>query len=92
VSGPPDGYAIRQLHPPPVNAGEGSGAGSTPFKTAGLGAEDARLSPDGQTLWVVGSAGDSISAFTANGGNITELSTSPTGLPAGAAPFGIVVT
>jgi len=26
VSGPPDGYAVRQLHPLPVNAGEGSGA------------------------------------------------------------------
>jgi 6-phosphogluconolactonase (cycloisomerase 2 family) len=78
-------YAINQ-------DGSLSLLGSTPFKTAGLGAEDARLSPDGQTLWVVGSAGDSISAFTVNGGNITELSTSPTALPAGAAPFGIVVT
>ncbi len=66
--------------------------GSTPFKTAKLGAEDARLSPDGQTLWVVGTAGDSISAFTVNGGNLTELSTSPTALPAGATPFGIVLT
>ena len=66
--------------------------GSTPFKTAGLGAEDARLSPDGQTLWVVGTAGDSISAFTVNGGTLSEPTTSPTTLPAGATPFGIVVT
>jgi 6-phosphogluconolactonase (cycloisomerase 2 family) len=66
--------------------------GSTPFKTAGLGAEDARLSPDGQTLWVVGTAGDSISALAVDGGNLTEVNTSPTALPAGAAPFGIVVT
>jgi 6-phosphogluconolactonase (cycloisomerase 2 family) len=66
--------------------------GSTPFKTAGLGAEDARLSPDGHTIWVVGTAGNSISAFTVTGGNLTELTTSPTTLPAGAAPFGIVVT
>jgi 6-phosphogluconolactonase (cycloisomerase 2 family) len=66
--------------------------GSTPFKTAGLGAEDARLSPDGHTLWVVGTAADKISALTVTGGNLTELSTSPTTLPAGAAPLGIVVT
>ena len=33
-----------------------------------------------------------ISAFTVNGGNLTELTASPTALPAGAAPFGIVVT
>jgi hypothetical protein len=66
--------------------------GSTPFKTAGLGAEDARLGPGGQTLWVVGTAGDSISAFTVTGGTLTELSSSPTALPAGATPFGIVVT
>ncbi len=66
--------------------------GSTPFKTPGLGAFDARLSPDGTTLWVVGDADNSVSAFTVNGGNLTELTTSPTALPAGAAPFGIVVT
>ena len=66
--------------------------GSTPFKTAKLGAEDARLSPDGQTLWVVGTADNSISAFTVTGGTLTELATSPTALPAGATPFGIVVT
>ncbi len=66
--------------------------GSTPFKTAGLGAEDARLSPDGQTLWVVGTAADSVSTFAVNGGTLTELSTSRTPLPAGATPFGIVVT
>jgi 6-phosphogluconolactonase (cycloisomerase 2 family) len=64
--------------------------GSTPFKTAGLGAEDARLSPDGSTLWVVGTAADNISGFTVTGGSLTELPTSPTALPAGAAPFGIV--
>ena len=66
--------------------------GSTPFKTAGLGAEDARLSPDGSTLWVVGTGADKLSGFTVTGGNLTELATSPTALPAGAAPFGIVTT
>jgi 6-phosphogluconolactonase (cycloisomerase 2 family) len=66
--------------------------GSTPFKTAGLGNEDARLSPDGSTLWVVGTGGDKISAFNVTGGNLAELPSSPTALPAGAAPFGIVTT
>jgi len=65
---------------------------STPFKTAGLGGEDARLSPDGQTLWVVGTAADNISGFTVTAGNLTELGSSPTALPAGATPFGIVTT
>jgi 6-phosphogluconolactonase (cycloisomerase 2 family) len=66
--------------------------GSTPFKTAGLGAEDARLSPDGSTLWVVGTGADKLSGFNVTGGNLSELSSSPTALPAGAAPFGIVTT
>ena len=66
---------------------------STPFKNpSGLGPEDARLSPDGQTLWVVDTAANKISAFTVNGGNLKELTTSPTALPAGATPFGIVIT
>ena len=66
--------------------------GSTAFKTSGLGNEDARLSPDGSTLWVVGTGADKLSGFTVSGGNLTEFSTSPTALPAGAAPFGIVIT
>jgi 6-phosphogluconolactonase len=66
--------------------------GSTPLATAHAGAEDARLSPDGGTLWVVDTGADAISAFAVNGGSLSELSSSPTGLPAGAAPFGIVVS
>jgi 6-phosphogluconolactonase len=67
--------------------------GSTPFKDpSGLGPVDARLSPDGQTLWVVDGGGIAVSAFSVSGGDLTELSSSPTPLPAGAAPFGIVVT
>jgi 6-phosphogluconolactonase (cycloisomerase 2 family) len=66
--------------------------GATPFETTGLGAEDARLSPDGTTLWVVGTGADKLSGFTVTGGNLTELSSSPTALPAGAAPFGLVTT
>jgi 6-phosphogluconolactonase len=66
--------------------------GSTPLATAHAGAEDARLGPGGQTLWVVDTGAASISAFAVDGGNLTELPSSPTALPAGAAPFGIVVT
>jgi 6-phosphogluconolactonase (cycloisomerase 2 family) len=65
--------------------------GSTPFKhPAGLGPEDARLAPGGNTLWVVDTAADALSAFAVNGSNLTELPSSPTALPAGSAPFGIV--
>jgi 6-phosphogluconolactonase len=67
--------------------------GSTPFKGAtGVGAEDARLGPNGGTLWVVDTGAHSVSAFAVNGGTLTELPSSPTPLPAGATPFGIVVT
>jgi 6-phosphogluconolactonase len=66
--------------------------GSTPFKDgAGLGPFDPRLSPDGETLWVVGDGGPVVSGFRVDGGNLTELASSPTPLPAGAKPFGIVV-
>ena len=36
----------------------------------GQGAEDARLSPDGKTLWVVNAGGDSINAFSVKKGNV----------------------
>jgi 6-phosphogluconolactonase len=66
--------------------------GSTPFNgPAGLAPEDARLSPDGGTLWVVDSGGRAVSAFRVNGGDLVELPASPTALPASSAPFGIVV-
>jgi 6-phosphogluconolactonase (cycloisomerase 2 family) len=66
--------------------------GSTKFRhPTGLGPLDARLSPDGNTLWVVGSGGNVVSGFAVNGGNLNELSSSPTPLPAGATAFGIVV-
>jgi 6-phosphogluconolactonase len=65
--------------------------GNTPFQgAANLGPFDARLSPDGGTLWVVDSAG-AISGFRVDGGNLTELASSPQSLPSGATPFGIVV-
>jgi 6-phosphogluconolactonase len=66
--------------------------GSTPFAIpVGVGPEDARLSPDGESLFVVDTAADALSAFAVSGGDLTELS-ARTPLPAGAAPFGIVVT
>ena len=55
----------------------------------GAGAEDARLSPDGSTLWVVESGGDSVTGLTVRGGALTPL-TSADG-PAGGHPSGIVV-
>lgn len=66
--------------------------GSTSLGAAGVGAEDARLGPNGNTLWVVDSGARAVSAFAVDGGNLTELPSSPTALPAGSTPFGIVVT
>jgi 6-phosphogluconolactonase len=66
--------------------------GSTPVSaTGGVGAVDARLSPDGSTLFVDESRIGTVGAFAVNGGNLTELPSSPTSLPGGAAPAGIVV-
>jgi 6-phosphogluconolactonase len=56
----------------------------------GRGAEDARLSPDGSTLWVVQAGADSVTGFTVDGGTLTPL-TAAAG-PVGATPSGIVVT
>jgi 6-phosphogluconolactonase len=56
----------------------------------GRGAEDARLSPDGSTLWVVQAGADSVTGFTVDGGTLTLL-TAAAG-PVGATPSGIVVT
>ena len=56
----------------------------------GAGAEDARLAPDGSTLWVVESGTNAVTGFTVNGGALTPLSAAAG--PVGAAPSGIVVT
>lgn len=67
--------------------------GSTPVGAAGgVGAVDARLSPDGHTLFVDESKIGAVGAFAVTGGKLTELASSPTSLPAGATPAGIVVT
>jgi len=58
-------------------------------QTGGVGAVDARLSPDGRFLYVDESRIGKVGAFAVNGGNLTELSTSPFALPAGATPAGI---
>jgi 6-phosphogluconolactonase len=64
---------------------------NTPLKAAGT-PEDARLSPDGNTLWVVDPTANTVSGFAVNHGTLTELPTSPTPAPTGATPAGIVVT
>ena len=67
--------------------------GSTPVgQTGGVGAVDARLSPDGRFLYVDESRIGKVGAFAVHGGNLTELPSSPTPLPAGATPAGIVVS
>jgi 6-phosphogluconolactonase len=67
--------------------------GSTVFNfPTGLGPEDARLSPDGKILYVVGTGAGKVSGFKVRGGSLTELRSSPTSLPTGSAAFGIVVT
>jgi 6-phosphogluconolactonase (cycloisomerase 2 family) len=66
--------------------------GSTPFSSGRVGPEDARLSPDGATLWVVDSGANTVSGFSVDGGNLTELASSPTPGASGATPSGIVVT
>jgi 6-phosphogluconolactonase len=55
----------------------------------GGGAEDARLSPDGSTLWVVEAGTDTVTGFTVDGGTLTPLAAAPG--PLGAKPSGIVV-
>jgi len=63
---------------------------STSSSTLGGGAEDARLAPDGSTLWVVQAGADAVTGFSVNGGTLTFLSQAAG--PAGATPTGIVVT
>jgi 6-phosphogluconolactonase (cycloisomerase 2 family) len=64
--------------------------GSTPVSaTGGVGAVDARLSTDGRTLYVDESRIGKVGEFAVNGGNLTELATSPISLPAGATPAGV---
>lgn len=64
--------------------------GSTPVSAqAGVGAVDARLSADGDSLYVDESRVDAIGEFAVYGGSLTELGS--VALPAGAAPAGLAV-
>ncbi|HEX4719352.1 MAG TPA: beta-propeller fold lactonase family protein [Thermoleophilaceae bacterium] len=66
--------------------------GSTPVSAErGVGAVDARLTPDNGTLYVDESRVGTVAGFAVDGGNLTELASSPTALPVGAAPAGLVV-
>jgi 6-phosphogluconolactonase (cycloisomerase 2 family) len=66
--------------------------GSTPVRgTAGIGAVDARLSPNGRWLFLDESAAHAVGTFIVDDGSLTELPDSPTPLPLGAAPAGIAV-
>jgi hypothetical protein len=67
---------------------------NTPFdgaNAASLSPFDARLSPDGSSLWVVDDGGPAVSGFAVQDGHLTEIDAAQTQLPAGSAPFGIVV-
>jgi 6-phosphogluconolactonase len=67
--------------------------GSTVFNDpTGLRPFDARLDPSDKTLYVVDAGLAMVSAFDVHGGRLHELDSSPVALPAGATPFGIVVT
>jgi 6-phosphogluconolactonase len=67
--------------------------GSTAVKASGgVGAVDARLSPDGRTLYVDESKIGAVGAFAVHGGDLTELASSPVSLPTGATPAGLVVS
>jgi 6-phosphogluconolactonase len=67
--------------------------GSTPVSASGgVGAVDARLSPDGRFLYLDESTIGSVGIFSVRGGTLTELSSSPVALPSGATPAGMVVS
>jgi 6-phosphogluconolactonase len=75
------------------NDGSLSLLGTTPFASStGIGPFDARLDPSGTDLYVVDAVLSAVSGFAVSGGSLTELAPSSFGLPAGATPFGIVVT
>jgi 6-phosphogluconolactonase len=90
-------FAVNTAVPSISSYAVGSGGslkllGSVPFQGASaVGPQDARLSPDGSTLWVVDSGGDALSGFAVHGGSLVPLASAPVALPVGATPFGVVV-
>jgi 6-phosphogluconolactonase (cycloisomerase 2 family) len=74
------------------NDGTLSLVGNTPFKSpVGLRPFDAQTDPWGRYLYVTDAGLGAVSAFSISRGNLTELTASPTSLPAGATAFGIAV-
>ena len=66
--------------------------GSTPMSNSiGLRPFDAQVDPTGHDLYVVDAGAVAVSAFAINGGDVTELGSSPSSIPGGAAPFGLIV-
>jgi 6-phosphogluconolactonase len=59
--------------------------------TGGVGAVDPGITPDGRTLYINESRIARVGEFAVDGGNLTELASSPVALPAGATPAGIAV-
>jgi 6-phosphogluconolactonase (cycloisomerase 2 family) len=67
--------------------------GNTTFNDpTGLRPFDARVSPEGDFLFVTDAGSAAVSVFAIDGGDLTELSASPVKLPSGATPFGLVVS
>jgi DNA-binding beta-propeller fold protein YncE len=82
ASGNISGYAIN-------SEGSLTLVGTTAIKGGGADIDE-RLSPDGRYLLVDGSGNHILSVFAVSGGNLTEVASSPTPLPAGGSPAGIV--
>jgi 6-phosphogluconolactonase (cycloisomerase 2 family) len=67
--------------------------GDTPVsQQGGVGATDARLSPDGKTLYVDESRIGEVGVFAVSGSNLTELPSSPVALPVSAGAAGVAVS
>lgn len=74
-----------------ARGGELTLLGSTPVSSQpGIGAVDARLSKDGESLFVDESRVDAIGVFGVDGGSLTEQGS--VALPAGATPAGVAVS
>jgi hypothetical protein len=77
----------------------GRAAPGSPFKAEGVGPFGSEFRPTNPDQLFVSNAHNGVGpdgvgkvgAFAVNGGSLTELSSSPTSLPAGATPAGIVV-
>jgi DNA-binding beta-propeller fold protein YncE len=67
--------------------------GNTSFNDpSGLRPFDARIAADGAHLYTVDAGAAAVSVFNVTMGELQELTSSPVKLPAGATPFGIVVS